>query len=86
MQVPAVHISRPFEKVVIDIVGPLPVTRKKNRYILTYIDLGTRYPDAVLLHVTTAKVVAEKLLYIMSRLSVPLDILSDRGANFMSQL
>ena len=84
MQVPAVHITRPFEKVAIDIVGPLPVTRKKNRYILTYIDLGTRYPDAVPLHITTAKVVAEKLLYIMSRLSVPLVILSDRGTNFMS--
>ena len=54
MQVPAVHITRPFEKVEIDIVGPLPVTRKKNRYILTYIDLGTRYPDAVPLYITTA--------------------------------
>ena len=86
MQVPAVHINRPFEKVAIDIVGPLPVTRKKNRYILTYIDLGTRYPDAVPLHITTVKVVAEKLLYIMSRLSVPLEILSDRGTNFMSKV
>ena len=84
MQVPAVHITRPFEKVAIDIVGHLPVTRKKNRDILAYIDLGTRYPDAVPLHTTTAKAVAEKLLYIMSRLSVPLEILSDRGTNFMS--
>ena len=73
-----------FKKVAIDIVGPLLVTRKKNRYILTYIDLGTRYPDAVQLHITTVKVVAEKLLYIMSSLSVPLEILSDRGTNFIS--
>ena len=65
MQVPAVHITRPFEKVAIDIVRPLPVTRKKNIYILTYINLGTGYPVAVPLHISTTKVVAEKLLYVM---------------------
>ena len=84
MQVSAIHITRPFEKIAIDIVGPLPVTRKKNKYILTCIDLGTRYLDAVPLHITTVKVVIEKLQYIMLRLSVPLEILSDRGNNFMS--
>lgn len=86
MQIPLVNITRPFEKVAIDIVGPLPMTRKKNRYILTYIDLGSRYPDAVPLPITTAKVVAEQLLNIMSRLSVPLEILSDRGSNFLSSV
>ena len=77
-------ISRPFHKVAIDVVGPLPLTPRKNRYILTYIDLGSRYPEAVPLRTTTSRVVADALLTIMSRLSVPSEILSDRGSNFLS--
>ncbi len=79
-----VNINRPFEKVAIDIVGPLPLTKNKNRYILTYVDLGSRYPDAVPLKTTTAKVIAQELVNIMARFSVPLEILSDRGSNFLS--
>ena len=60
-----VNINRPFEKVAMDIVGPLPLTKNKNRYILTYGDLGSRYPDAVPLKTTTAKVVAQELVNIM---------------------
>ena len=43
-----------------------------------------RYPDAVPLQTTTSKDVANALLQIFSRLSVPLEILTDRGANFIS--
>lgn len=85
MLTPVVRITQDF-KVAIDVVGPLPLTRSKNCYILTYIDLRYPYVYAVPLCTTTAKVhvVAEKLLYIMSRLSVPLEILSKQGSNFMS--
>ena len=83
---PPPHITRPFDKVAIDVVGPLPMTKSKNRYILTYIDLGSRYPDTVPLSTTTADVIAKALLNIMSRLSVPLEILSDRGSNFLSSV
>ena len=79
-------ISRPFHKVATDVVGPLPLTPRKNRYILTYIDLGSRYPEAVPLRTTTSRVVADALLTIMSRLSVPSEILSDRGSNFLSSV
>ena len=67
--------------------GPLAyMTKSKNRYILMYIDLGSRYPDAVPLSTTTADVIAKALLNILSRLSVPLEILSDRGNNFLSSV
>ena len=36
-------VDRPFDKVAIDIVGPLTVTDNKCRYILTLIDTATRY-------------------------------------------
>ena len=67
-------------------VGPLLLTPRKNRYILTYIDLGSRYPEAVPLRTTTSRVVADALLTIMSHLSVPSDILSDQGSNFLSSV
>ena len=35
-------ITTPFEKVAIDIVGPLPETNKGNSYILTLVDFSTR--------------------------------------------
>ena len=59
------------------------MTKQKNRFLLTYIDLSTWYPDAVPLQTTTSKEVANALLHIFSRLSVPLEILMDRGANFI---
>ena len=67
--------TEPFHRVALDIVGPLPHTKRKHMYILTYIDLASRYPD---------QAVAETLLRILSRLSIPLEVLTDRGSNFIS--
>ena len=39
-------VVRPFDKVAIDIVGPLTVTDNKCRYILTLVDTATRWPEA----------------------------------------
>ena len=36
-------LNEPFEMVAIDIVGALPVTRRRNRCILTIIDGFTRF-------------------------------------------
>ena len=77
-------ICRPFQKVAIDIVGPLPLTLGKNQFILSYIDVGSRYPEAIPLKKTTAIEVGKALMNIMSRLSVPEEFLSDRGSNFLS--
>ena len=39
--------SGPMEMAPIDICGPYPITQKKNRYLLTYTDHFTRYPEAI---------------------------------------
>ena len=77
-------ICRPFQKVAIDIVGPLPLIRNKNQFILSYIDVGSRYPEAIPLKKTTATEVGKALMNIISCLSVPEEFLSDRGSNFLS--
>ena len=79
--------SDPFDKVAIDIVGPLsPPTDLGHRYILTLIDLATRFPEAVPLKNITSVDVAEALLSIFSRLGFPREILSDQGSQFNSDL
>ena len=69
-----------------DIVGPLPRTASGKRYIVVVCDYATRYPEAVALSSTDAEQVAEELVRIFSRVGLPQEILTDQGANFMSQL
>ena len=74
-----------FRRIAVDLVGPLhPVTERGNRYILTIVDLATRYPEAVALPSIEAERVAEALMEVFSRLGVPNEILSDNGTQFVS--
>ncbi|XP_042148104.1 uncharacterized protein LOC120842647 [Ixodes scapularis] len=80
-------IDTPFQRVAIDIVGPLsPRSDRGNRYVLTMVDYATRYPDAVALPSIETERVAEALVEMFSRVGVPKEILSDRGTNFTSEL
>src|SRR6266542_171978 len=47
-----------FERWDIDIVGPLPITREGNRYIVVAMDYFSRWPEAKLLKVANAETVA----------------------------
>ena len=80
-------ITEPFSRVAIDIVGPItPASKRGHRYILTLIDMATRYPEAVpLRHIDTVSI-AEALVEIFCRVGVPKEILSDRGTQFKSDL
>ena len=75
----------PFENVAIDIVGPFPRSHG-FKYILTYICLASRYPEAKPFRHATAQECAEALLEIFSRNGVPMSLLSDQGTQFMGVL
>ncbi|XP_078492084.1 uncharacterized protein LOC144747728 [Ciona intestinalis] len=78
-------IDVPFERVAVDLVGPIqPPSEKGHRYLLTMVDYATRYPEAVPLKNITTEDVAEALVDIFSRVGVPNEILSDQGTQFMS--
>ena len=77
-------ISEPFQRVAIDIIGPLTKSLKGNRFALVFIDMATKYPDAVPLKRIDSGTVAEALMDIYSRVGLPREVLHDCGSNFIS--
>ena len=77
-------IDTPFERVAVDIVGPIkPMT---DRGLLVLIDYATWYPEAVPLKSVEEEVVAEEMLVMFTRLGVPKQILTDQGTQFTSSV
>ena len=64
-------VTKPFEKVVIEIIGPLSETHKNNNHILTFVDFSTRWPEAMPLKMTKTENVAEALFDMFSRPGIP---------------
>ena len=76
----------PFAKVAIDILGPInPASSTGKQYLLVYVDLATRYPDAVPLSSITTEAVAQALFEICSRVGFPEQVTSDNGSQFTSR-
>lgn len=80
-------VSEPFSSVAIDLIGPIsPISNNGHRYILTIIDYATRLPDAVPLKEIDTITVAESLVDVFFRVSIPREIMSDNGSQFKSDL
>ena len=80
-------ISEPFQRVAVDIVGPInPRASDGSKYILTLVDFSTRWPEAVPLRNIETTTVAEALWEIFCRIGIPRQVLSDRGTQFTSAM
>jgi hypothetical protein len=78
---------KPFEDVSIDIVGPVPSSRRGNREILVIQDRLTRWIEFIPLSDMTAQTVARAFLNSwICRYGVPKRLISDRGSQFLSAL
>ncbi|PIK59953.1 hypothetical protein BSL78_03108 [Apostichopus japonicus] len=84
--IPIPAVGQPFDKVIIDCVGPLPKTKSGFMYLLTIMDVATRYPEAIPLRNISAKSVSDALLKFFTRVGLPREVQHDRGSNFMSGL
>uniref|UniRef100_A0A8C5BI86 Gypsy retrotransposon integrase-like protein 1 n=1 Tax=Gadus morhua TaxID=8049 RepID=A0A8C5BI86_GADMO len=84
--IPMPIIEVPFERIALDIVGPLPKTSRGHRYILVIVDYATRYPEALPLRATTTKAVARELMLLFSRVGIAREVLTDQGSCFMSRV
>lgn len=80
-------VSRPYERVAVDILGPLPETLNKNKYILIIGDYFSKWTEAFPLHNQEAQSIARVLVEEwVCRYGVPRSLHSDQGRNFESGL
>lgn len=87
MKLKPISPGGPWEKLGIDIVGPLPMTTKGNKYILVCCDYLTKWPEAFAIPKADAENTAEVLIKgLITRFGLPRTIISDRGTNFLSGL
>ena len=75
-------MSEPFEVIAIDLVGPFKAGKGGCTHLLTAVCMATRWPEAIPLRSITARSVTTGLLDIFSRSGIPLQLLSDQGAQF----
>src|SRR4051812_44756917 len=80
------QVGQPFDRVGIDVVGPLTITEDNNRYIITATDYLTKWVEAKAVPradaSTTAQFIYEEII---CRHGSPKELLSDRGRNFIAE-
>ncbi|XP_063041160.1 uncharacterized protein LOC134436063 [Engraulis encrasicolus] len=84
--IPLPIIETPFERIGLDIVGPLPKSSRGHQYILVILDYATRYPEAIPLRKATSRQIAKELFLLSTSLGIPKEILTDQGTPFMSRV
>jgi transposase InsO family protein len=78
--------NRRFDHIHVDLVGPLPPSRGYT-HLFTIVDRFTRWPEAIPIKDTSAEECARALIsHWIARFGVPMDLSSDRGAQFTSGL
>ncbi len=76
-----------MDRVALDIFGPLVKMPRRSIYLLVIIDYFTRWVEAYELPDQQAATIAEPLVHqFISRFGCPLEIHTDQGRNFESQL
>jgi hypothetical protein len=78
---------QPLECIVIDIMGPLPITENGNEYIMVIGDYFTKWKESFALRDHTAQTVADVLITeFICRFGTPRRIHTDQGREFESNL
>ena len=78
--------SEPFNKVAFDIVGPLPTSSSGYKYVLTMMDLFSKFPAAVPLKRVDNLTVLDAMFDVFSCYGLPKVLLTDQGSVFTSRL
>lgn len=69
-----------LDVVSLDIVGPLPVTERVNKYLLTFVDHFTGFSDAIpIARQDTETIAREFVVRIITQLGVPKRLLTDNS-------
>lgn len=77
----------PFERIFLDIVGPLPLSENGNKFILTLQDDLSKYSQAYAIPNHEAGTIAKKLVHdFICKHGIPSTIVTDQGKDFTSNL
>ena len=82
--VPIPKFDEPFSRVLMDVVGPLPRTSGGNQYMLTIMDMATRFPEAIPLRSVKTPVIARELIKFFTKFGLPCEVQSDQATYFTS--
>ncbi len=74
-------MGEPFERLILDCVGPLPKSKSGHQYVLTLMCAATRFPEAVPLRTLKAQAVVKEIVKFAQRsdcpkLSKPIEVLT----------
>nr|XP_043872779.1 uncharacterized protein LOC122761638 isoform X1 [Solea senegalensis] len=79
---PIPAVGEPFERVLVDCVGPLPRTKSGNQFLLTVMCVTTRFPEAIPLRKITAPAITRALIKFFTMFGLPKVVQTDQGSNF----
>ncbi|GFX64193.1 retrovirus-related Pol polyprotein from transposon 17.6 [Trichonephila clavipes] len=79
-------IQEDFTKLNIDACGPLPITSKGNRYLITAICMSSKIPEAIPVSDISSVSVTDALLNIFIHMGIPREVQCDQGTSFTSAL
>ena len=81
------RVGYPLDRVGIDVMGPFVTSHRNNKYVLVMGDYFTRWIEAYPIPNQQADTVARKVVHeFVSRFGSPLELHSDQGRNFESEL
>lgn len=82
-----IKIGQPFDRLGMDIVGPLPKTKNGNMYIVVATEYLTKWPEArAIPNAKASSVVSFFYEDIICRHGCPKEILTDRGTHFVNEM
>ena len=68
---PIPAFDEPFNRIIIDFVGPLPKTKSGNEYLLTIMCASTRFPEAIPLRNIKTKTMVSALVKFFTFVGLP---------------
>ena len=83
----SIPVEGPFDRVCVDVLGPLPTSDNGNCYVVVFTDSLTKWPEAFAIESAGGDVIVQLFVEeLVSRHGAPRTLLSDRGKNFLSKL
>lgn len=78
--------EKPWQKLAMDIVGPLNLTTAGPKFVVTLVDYHSKWPEVCFANTVTSQAVIDFLRGVFSREGYPEELVTDNGPQFKSKL